>query len=103
MKHDEMWKPDLIRKRNYVCEYCKIRPATDLHHALIGRMKGHPELDCEENFMVACARCHTGDELLDTQEVKEWFWNVQCDRYGHTHMLNWVKSLSLKLKPQLYR
>lgn len=100
---DEMWKADLIRKRNYSCEHCKIRPATELHHALIGRMKGHPELDCEENYMICCAYCHTGKELLDTQEVKEWFWKIQCERYGHKKMADWIRSLNLKVKPALYR
>ena len=98
-----MWKSDLIRSRGYSCEYCKIRPATDLHHALIGRMKGHPELDCEENFMVACHYCHVGKELLDTQDVKLWFWNVQCDRYGYDHMIAFIKDLPLKVKPAIYR
>ena len=101
--HDEMFKQDLIERRGWMCQWCKIRPATDLHHALIGRMKGHPELDCEENYMTACAKCHTGDELLDTQEVKIWFWNVQCQRYGLDHMQEWVKSLPLKVKPAMYR
>ena len=100
---NEMYKQDLIRKRNYVCEYCHIRPATDLHHALISRMKRYPELDCEENYMVACAFCHTGKELLDTQQVREWFWGVQVNRYGHAHMLEWIKNLPLKVKPALYR
>jgi len=100
---DEMWKADLIRSRGYKCEWCIIRPATDLHHALIGRMKGKPELDVEENLMVACHRCHVGKELLDTQEVRLWFWNKQCERYGRDRMVEWVKNLPLKIKPALYR
>jgi hypothetical protein len=66
-------------------------------------MKGHPELDCEENYACVCAYCHTGKELLDTQEVRLWFWNEQINRYGRIHMLEWIKGLSLKVKPAMYR
>ena len=100
---DEMYKSDLIRKRNYACQWCKIRPATDLHHALLGRMKGHPELNCEENYACVCSFCHTGEELLDTQDAKLYFWGVLCNIYGRSHMLDWIKSLSLKVKPAMYR
>lgn len=102
LKH-EQWKADLIRKRGYNCEWCKVRTATDLHHALIPRMKGKIELDAEENLMIACHSCHVGKELLDTQEVREYFWGVQCNRYGIDHMIKWMKSLPLKVKPYLYQ
>lgn len=100
---DEITKLDLIRKRDWMCEWCRVNRATDLHHCLIPRMKGKKELDVEENLMICCHKCHVGKELLDTQEVKEYFWNVQCERYGHKHMTDWVKSLPLKIKPFLYK
>jgi hypothetical protein len=100
---NEQYKQDLIERRGWMCEYCHVRPATDLHHALIGRMKGHPELDVEENLMCACSSCHVEKVYLDTQEVKTWFWGVQCERYGHDHMVKWIKSLPLKVKPKLYQ
>ena len=93
----------LFERRGWYCEYCHLRRATQKHHALFGRMKRYPELDAEENMMIVCPDCHTGKELLDTQEVREWFWKIQCERYGLDHMLAWIKSLPLKVKPALYR
>jgi hypothetical protein len=99
---NEVYKADLISGRGYNCEYCKIRRATDLHHALIGRRKGVKELDREYNYMVVCHECHVETGKLDTQTVKSWFWQVQCNRYGVEVMTKWIKSLPLKLKPDLY-
>jgi hypothetical protein len=99
MAKNEQYKADLIEKRGYSCEYCHLRRATELHHALIGRKKGVKELDCEYNFMCVCQECHP---KTDTQEVKTWFWQVQCNRYGVEVMTKWIKSLPLKLKPDLY-
>ena len=104
MKHNEMWKSDLIESRGWMCEYCRIRRAVHLHHALIGDMKRYKKiLLVEENLMAACPFCHTGKELLDTEEVRLWFWDVQVERYGHAHMLAWIKGLPLKVKSNLYR
>jgi hypothetical protein len=99
-KHNEQYKADLIEKRGWNCEWCQVMRATELHHALIGRRKGVKELDCEYNYMCVCHECHAGS--ADTQIVKSWFWMVQCERYGFETMTKWIKSLPLKLKPDLY-
>lgn len=102
----ETWtdlKRRLLLERSGLCEWClhnKIRkPAHQLHHALIGRMKGKPELDVEENAMLVCSECHyTG--RVEAREVAEWFWERQCVRYGEEHMREWLDGLPLKVKPR---
>jgi hypothetical protein len=99
LKH-EQWKLDLIQKRGYVCEFCHLEPATELHHALIGRNKNIPELDIEYNLMCVCHNCHETE--IHGRAVKIWFWGIQCQRYGITVMTKWLNGLPLKIKPELY-
>jgi hypothetical protein len=55
-------------------------------------------LTVPENIMQACQYCHTGIMVLDTYEVRRWFWQRQCERYGVGHMTDWIESLPAKLK-----
>ena len=43
--------------------------------------------------MIVCHRCHVEERILDTLEIKEWFWIVQYERYGEEHMIEWRESL----------
>jgi hypothetical protein len=52
----------------------------------------------KENIMQACGYCHTGICVLDSYEVKQWFWARQCERYGVDHMQDWLASLPVKLR-----
>jgi hypothetical protein len=76
-----------------------MRTATDLHHALIRRDKRFKALDVEENYMLVCHYCHMMG-YVDARSVIDWFWTVQCNRYGEAHMRAWLDSLPLKIKPR---
>lgn len=90
-------KRTLLKERGALCARCRLRPATDLHHALIGRMKGHPELDVKENAELICKKCH---QSPGGYKAREQFWAKQCSRYGEKHMREWLDSLDLKVKPR---
>ena len=98
----ETWtqlKARLIQERGSLCERCKIKNATDLHHALIGRMKRKTELNVEYNAELLCKDCHAsaGDYI---QRLR--FWNKQCKRYGEEAMVSWYDGLSLIIKERFY-
>ena len=93
-------KIKLFKERGQGCECGCGKLAQDAHHALIGRRKKFPELDCPENIMLV----NHDEHLLrkfDNLEWRRYFWKRQCDRYGEDHMLEWIKSLSPKLKNRL--
>ena len=88
---------DLLRRRGYVCEICRIRPATDLHHCLLRRDKRKPELNHEINLECVCRECH----LLgygDTLEHRRTFYVRQVERYGYDVVHAWLDGLPLKIK-----
>jgi hypothetical protein len=89
----------LLKERGYVCENCHIRLATDQHHCLIHRDIRFKELDVKENLMLVCHLCHMTGEV-DSKIVRDRFWVTQCRRYGEAHMLQWLDSLPLKIKPR---
>jgi hypothetical protein len=91
---------DLRRiRKTFFCEWCHQRPGEQRHHCLIHDTKRfHLELTVEENLMLVCCYCHTGICVLDGYEVRRWFWELQCKRYGVDHMLKWVEGLPDKLK-----
>ena len=88
-------KQAIIKKRGYLCEICHARPITDIHHALIGRDKRFPELNCEENFAGLCHEDHMAGKG-DTHEFRVKFWKDQCRRYGKEHMQEWLASFRSK-------
>jgi len=81
-----------------MCEWCQVRLATDLHHAIFHRRKGKKEFDVEENFCLLCHECHMADGRVNGFEFKQWFWERQCLRYGTERMQKWLDSLPLKIK-----
>ena len=93
----ETWtqlKKRLVDERGPECERCG-EEATDLHHALIGRMKGKPELNVEENAQLLCKKCHSN---VGGYAERCEFWKVQCERYGVEHIKAWYDGLDLKVK-----
>ena len=93
----ETWtqlKARLISERGPFCERCG-SDATDLHHSLIGRMRGKPELNVEENAELLCKDCH-GNAGGYNERCE--FWTKQCGRYGYDHMRDWYDGLNLKFK-----
>ena len=94
----ESWtelKKRLIQERGSLCEQCRIKGATDLHHALIGRMKSKPELNVEENAELLCKECHKNVGGYDERLI---FWKRQCVRYGESRIKAWYDGLDLKVK-----
>ena len=88
---------DTILTRRPICEVCWSRPATQLHHCLVHRMKGHPELTCEENLQPICERCHTsGEQRANSMENRIAFANIQIER--GFKIGEWYRSLPLKVK-----
>lgn len=86
---------EVFDERGPLCELCGAL-SRDAHHALIGRMKSKPELDCKENTLLVCRGCHE-----DSDEAKRLAWQLLCDRYGREHMVAWLDGLSLIEKPRL--
>jgi hypothetical protein len=92
-------KAAFVRQRGPLCECgeCGER-GEDAHHALINRMKDHPELDVPENLMLVNHFEHTALRKFSNLEWRVRFWLKQCERFGRPHMIAWVKSLPLKVK-----
>ena len=93
-------KRELFEERGQRCECGCGKLAQDAHHALIGRRKRFPELDCPENILLV----NHDEHLLrkfDTLEWRRYFWQVQVDRYGRDHMTEWAMSLPHKLRHRL--
>ena len=89
-----MLKPTqyFIELRGRKCECCGLNTmALQRHHWLFHRMKGHPELDVEQNIGLVCERCHQSGNV-SSYESKVRFWKIQKQRYD---MINWWKSLPL--------
>lgn len=84
-----------------LCRWCNIRPAVELHHCLIHRMKKYPQLDCVENYMPVCRECHAAGKVNGWEARVRW-WNTQCVTLGKYHMMAWLESLPLKVKPKFY-
>jgi hypothetical protein len=89
--------PDLVRERGTLCEWCETHPATERHHCLFHRMKGHPELDDKRNLMIVCAQCHQSGEV-NGYFARCWFWRRQVARYGWEAMMEFYNGVKLKIK-----
>ena len=75
------------------CERCG-RPATEWHHALHKRVKGHPEWDVIYNLEHLCKVCH---ENKGGYEERQQFYTRQANRYGIS-FIEWWDSLDISGK-----
>jgi len=83
-----------------MCKLCGIRPATQLHHAVINKgkvrnRKLHKYLDCKENALEVCEICHL---FADSYETRKTAYKINCDRYGKTNMEVWLHGLPFIIK-----
>ncbi len=90
---------DKIRKeRDYWCECCGREYWTELHHCLVHKEKGHPELDCIENYQTVCKRCHGtwGGSFAPANSTvnRILHWHRQCERFGYNHMKDWLHKIN---------
>ncbi len=91
-------RDDLYHERGYRCERegCN-RPASDLHHGIIGDKKRFKEvLFCKENLFLSCRSCNVSREM-DNDKQRQAFWLIQCSRYGLEHMQKWLASIPSKM------
>ena len=98
-KREELTR-QLLEERGLLCEICQERPATELHHCLFHRMKGHKELDVAENHQLTCLICH--GSVANSHDNERQFWAKQCERYGEKHMLDWWESVDLRIKEKFW-
>lgn len=89
----------LKSKRGEMCEWCKVRKATERHHIFVHRKKGRPDLDDERNICLVCHHCHQSGKVSN-RFAREWFWIVQSSRYSD--MLTWYNGLDLKVKERFW-
>ena len=83
---------ELVEERGYSCENCG-RTGGELHHCFFHGRK--PDIFEKENLMIACRVCHVEKKLLDSNEAKQRFWLIQCERYGTAHMDDWLMTTHL--------
>ena len=79
------------------------RPGVQGHHCLYRKDKRYPELNVSENFQLVCYICHHVTGAADSWENRLRFWGLQCDRFGHDHMVAWHNALPLKVKEHGYK
>lgn len=88
---------DLARKRGYLCDCgCNLR-AEDRHHCFVPNLKRFPQMDVEENIVLVSHWEHTDERKFDNPKWRQYFWIVQCNRYGEEHMIEWLASWPKKL------
>lgn len=80
--------------RGGYCEACGCQPWTELHHCLVHKRTGHPELDTIENLMAVCQDCHP---YLNGYKIRCTFWKSQVKLYGRERMIAWLANLGLKI------
>ena len=92
------WRID--RGRDNLCECGCGRPGHILHHCIIGRKKGHPELDDFRNYALVNAD-EDSTRKFDNREWHKHFWYMHCLDLGSETMLEWVNSLPPKMRSRI--
>ena len=87
----------LFQRRGYLCEICRKRRASDLHHCLFHRDKSKPELNHEINYECLCHVCHM-QGYGDTLDHRCLFFIRQVERYGYDVVMAWLEGLTFKLR-----
>jgi len=83
-----------------LCKLCKVRPATELAHAIIHKRytrnkKTHKFLDVKENALEICTACQKKSE---TYEGRLQAFKINSERYGKANMEAWYDGLPLLIK-----
>ena len=88
-------KEEALEQFDWRYAFCWGR-AEHAHHAIIGRMRGHPELDDVLNLLPLCSQCHRyADGWLATQRA----WVILCSVHGQDRMEEWLDGVDLINKP----
>lgn len=89
-----------IAERGNICECSECNePASDVHHAIVPRIKGCPEVnDAWENLAYVNHFEHVSLHKFSGIEWARFFWEKNCARYGKPRMMAWLRSLPLKIK-----
>ena len=88
---------ELTDERGQACEWCG-KPASQLHHCIIGDKKSHKKLlFCKENLIVMCHDCNVS-RRFDNEWGRQYWWGVQCKRYGQDHMIEWLDEIHKHFK-----
>lgn len=96
--YEEM-KREILQRRQ-LCELCWIRPATQLHHALVHDMKRyHRELSTPENMQPVCDICHTSAEQTANSFTQKRMFAWRQMRLGYD-IRAWYRNLPLKSDPE---
>jgi hypothetical protein len=85
-----------------ICEWCRIRQATDHHHCLVGRDKNNKELDDPRNIGDVCRECHRQWIGTGGRKVREAWWNIKCKLHGEEDMREWYSSLTLRTRERYW-
>lgn len=90
---------DFILLRGGCCEGCGSTKELTIHHMLIEDLKKKgkkiKELQYVMNLMVLCKHCHVDLRLYKGYDERVKYWWIQCKRYGHDKMVEWIKSVPL--------
>ena len=95
-------KQKIFDERGGRCECGCGKVAHDLHHVFIHNIKRkgstkYPQLNDERNLVFVNHDEHILRKF-DNQQWREYFWQVQIDRFGYDSMLEWMNSLPEKIK-----
>lgn len=82
------------------------QPAHDWHHCFIHNIKKrgrsvYPQLNDERNLVFVNHWEHVELRKFDTRHWREYFWRLNCERYGEERMMEWLNSLPEKIKPRM--
>ena len=82
------------RGKGVRCQNCGEKPASELHHCIIGRMKGKTILDRKENLLPVCHDCNYS-RILDNYEGHKKCWLIMVDKWGIDVMNEWLILVNL--------
>jgi len=108
MRKDERWlrlRDQLYWERGAKWLRCEIEGCTkfpyELHHCFFHTMKGKEKhLDTMFNLQWVCREHHIS--VANSRGNELYFWQIQCDRYGNTAMMNWYKSVDITYKERFW-
>jgi len=101
----ETTKREILDERGTSCECGCWKQGHDLHHCFIhnikqnGRSK-YPELNDPRNLVLVNHDEHISRKF-DNKVWRQYFWEVQVDRYGYDKMMEWVNSLPAKIQGRI--